>query len=62
VRESLERDAVDLNREQYEALHDGRPVPELDLSPRREFAIERVGERYDRDFQDLGVEYYEYVA
>ncbi len=53
--------AVDLNREQYEALHDGREVPDLDCRPRDEFAILRVGERYEASFQDLGVEYYGYV-
>ncbi len=57
---SLE-DAVDLTREQYEALHDGREVPELNYEPRDEFAILRVGETYDSSFQDLGVEYYGYV-
>jgi len=59
---AVEEGATDLSREQYEALHDGRPAPGLDHRPRGEFAIERVGERYDRDFQDLGVEYYEYVG
>jgi hydroxymethylglutaryl-CoA synthase len=62
VRRSLEEDAIDLSREQYEALHDGKPAPGLAAAPKREFVIERVGDRYDRDFQDLGVEYYGYVA
>ena len=53
---------IDLNRAQYEALHDGREVPELSYQPRREFVITHVGERYDANFQDLGVEYYHYVA
>jgi hydroxymethylglutaryl-CoA synthase len=53
--------AIDLSREQYEALHDGRPVPELEYAPRDEFAILRVGERYEQSFQDLGVEYYGFV-
>jgi hydroxymethylglutaryl-CoA synthase len=53
--------ARDLSRAQYEALHDGRPLPELAEEPRRGFRIVRVGERYDPSFQDLGVEYYEYV-
>ncbi len=55
-------DAVDLDREQYEALHDGREVPSLDYEPREEFRITRVGQRYESAFQDLGVEYYEFVA
>jgi hydroxymethylglutaryl-CoA synthase len=52
---------LDLTREQYEALHDGREV-ELDYQPQDEFVISHVGERYDASFQDLGVEYYQYVG
>jgi len=55
-------DPVDLAREQYEALHDGREVVGLSYTPRSEFRIARVGKSYDPSFQDLGVEYYEYVA
>jgi len=55
-------DAVDLSREQYEAFHDGDEVPDLAYTPRSEFRIARVGKSYDPSFQDLGVEYYEYVA
>ncbi|NVB41328.1 hydroxymethylglutaryl-CoA synthase family protein [Pseudenhygromyxa sp. WMMC2535] len=49
--------AVDLDREQYEALHDGREVEGL---PGFEdtFAVARVGEANRPDFQDIGVEYY----
>jgi hydroxymethylglutaryl-CoA synthase len=54
--------AIDLTREQYEALHDGEEVPNLAYVPAREFRIARVGKSYDQSFQDLGVEYYEYVA
>jgi hydroxymethylglutaryl-CoA synthase len=54
--------AVDLTQEQYEALHDGLEVPDLAVPPREEFVISRVGEKHDAAFQDLGVEYYEYVA
>ena len=52
--------AIDLNQAQYESLHDRR---ELDISytPSAEFIISRVGTAYDAAFQDLGVEYYEYV-
>jgi hydroxymethylglutaryl-CoA synthase len=53
--------AIDLNRQQYEALHDGREPVGLDYHPRDEFRIARVGQRYEQGFQDLGVEYYEYV-
>jgi len=53
--------AIDLSQAQYEALHDGREVPDFQYAPRREFRIARVGTQYDAGFQDLGVEYYEYV-
>jgi len=53
--------AVDLSREQYEALHDGETVHGLSYTPRAEFRIARVGKSYETSFQDLGVEYYEYV-
>jgi hydroxymethylglutaryl-CoA synthase len=55
------QDPIDLTREQYEALHDGHEV-DLDYVPQAEFAISHVGECYDAAFQDLGVEYYKYVA
>ena len=54
--------AIDLSQEQYESLHDGAPVPGLDLSPKNQFAIQRVGKKYDSSFQDLGGEYYGYVT
>lgn len=54
-------DAIDLNKEQYEALHDGRSMA-LTYEPRGEFLISRVGRQYEPAFQDLGVEYYDYVA
>jgi len=54
--------AVDLDRDQYEALHDGRRVAGLDYVPRHEFVIERVGRANERQFADLGIEYYRYVG
>ena len=42
-------------------LHDGREV-EIEYQPQDEFAISHVGEKYDPSFQDLGVEYYQYVG
>lgn len=54
--------AVDLDREQYAALHDGRRVAGLDILPRAEFVIEKVGHSDERQFQDLGIEYYKYVG
>jgi hydroxymethylglutaryl-CoA synthase len=53
---------IDLTREQYEALHDGTEVPGLDYAPSREFVITHVGDKYDPAFQDLGIEYYQYVG
>lgn len=54
--------AVDLTREQYEALHDGRRVTGLDYVPQNEFVIERVGCSDQRQFQDVGIEYYRYAG
>jgi hydroxymethylglutaryl-CoA synthase len=54
-------DAIDLSQAQYEALHDRREASDLGYEPKNEFAIERVGQQYDAGFQDLGVEYYEFV-
>jgi hydroxymethylglutaryl-CoA synthase len=55
-------EALDLTRQQYEALHDGREVHGLAYAPRDEFVISHVGDKYEATFQDLGVEYYKYVA
>ena len=54
--------AVDLNREQYEALHDGKRVSGLEYVPQSEFVIEKVGQSDHRQFQDIGIEYYRYVG
>ena len=53
---------LDLNEQQYAALHDGRRVGNLDYLPRDEFVIDRVGRTDDRQFQDIGIEYYRYVG
>ena len=37
-------------------------MPGLTYAPQSEFVITHVGERYDPAFQDLGVEYYQYVG
>lgn len=52
---------IDLTQAQYEALHDGREA-QLTYEPTGEFLISRVGRQYEPAFQDLGVEYYDYVA
>jgi hydroxymethylglutaryl-CoA synthase len=53
--------AVDLEQGQYERLHDDgeleRRAPNSGF-----FAIERVGQRHEPSFQDLGVEYYGYLG
>jgi hydroxymethylglutaryl-CoA synthase len=54
--------AVDLNHEQYKALHDGRRVSGLDYLPNNEFVIDRVGGIEERHFTDMGIEYYKYIA
>jgi hydroxymethylglutaryl-CoA synthase len=54
--------ALDLSQQQYEALHDRRDAADIDYRPKNEFAIHRVGQKYDAGFQDLGVEYYEFVG
>ena len=52
---------IDLDRAQYEALHDGDPTHDVAVADRG-FVVERVGDRYDPDFQDLGIEYYRWNA
>ena len=54
--------SIDLDRRQYEALHDGRHVGDLDYVARNEFVIDRVGTLEERHFSDLGIEYYRYIA
>jgi len=55
-------DPIDLTRGQYEAIHDGVPGACPEYAPRKELVISRVGARHEQDFQDLGVDYYEYVG
>ncbi len=54
--------AVDINEEQYTALHSGRRAPNLDYLPRNEFIIDKIGRTDERQFQDVGIEYYRYVS
>jgi len=53
--------SVDLEQTQYEALHDGHPV-ELPPVADPSFVVERVGNRNEPDFADIGIEYYGYRA
>ena len=54
--------AVDIDFDQYQALHDGRRVTGLDYEPNNEFVIADVGSSDERHFADLGIEYYKYIA
>jgi hydroxymethylglutaryl-CoA synthase len=54
--------AVDLSFEQYVAMHDGQHVADLERTACNEFVIDAVGQREDRHFQDIGIEYYRYVS
>ena len=60
AREAL-RGAINLTRDQYEALHDGHQVDGLAGPLPGTFAISRVGQTHEPAFQDLAVEYYEFV-
>ena len=53
--------AVDLNEDQYVALHAGRRPKNLDFLPNKEFVIDKIGRTDERQFQDVGIEYYKYV-
>jgi hydroxymethylglutaryl-CoA synthase len=59
--ESLEF-AIDIDFDQYKALHDGGRVAGLDYEPNNEFVIDSVGTTDERHFADLGIEYYKYIA
>jgi len=54
--------AIDIDFEQYKALHDGRRANGLGYIPRNEFVVDRVGRADERHFSDLGIEYYKYIA
>ncbi len=54
--------AIDLDEQQYIALHDGKRANGLDYLPKDEFVIERVGNTDERQFADLGIEYYRYIG
>ena len=60
AREAL-RGSINLTRDQYEALHDGHQVDGLAGPLPGTFAISRVGQTHEPAFQDLAVEYYEFV-
>ena len=53
---------IDLSREQYEMLHDGRIIADLPQPAGEEFFVASVGRDTERHFQDVGIEYYLYQA
>ncbi len=53
--------AVELEREQYELLHDGKVFPGMYGQPAG-FAVDRVGRANEAAFQDIGVEYYRFTG
>ncbi|HMA97579.1 MAG TPA: hypothetical protein VKP30_33070 [Polyangiaceae bacterium] len=53
---------TDLTQTQYESIHNGEDDPCSNHPRRREFVISHVGSKYEKEFQDLGVEYYDYVT
>ncbi len=53
--------AINLNKEEYEAIHDGLPAPCPAYEPSGEFVVDSIGEARDADFQDVGIEYYRYI-
>lgn len=53
--------AIDLDRRSYESLHDRRTPRPIEPHRSDAFAIAHVGETHRADFQDLGIDYYEFV-
>jgi hydroxymethylglutaryl-CoA synthase len=54
--------AVDVTFEQYARMHEGKSVPDLTVVIDNEFVIDSVGQTETRHFQDLGIEYYQYIG
>jgi hydroxymethylglutaryl-CoA synthase len=53
-------EAINLTKEQYLSLREGRDELCPDFSPKEEFVVDRVGASDDENFQDKGIEYYRY--
>lgn len=53
---------IDLTRRQYEMLHDGVACKPLEYPRGDEFVIAHVGSTHSPEFQDLGIDYYEFLA
>jgi hydroxymethylglutaryl-CoA synthase len=52
---------VDLDKAQYEALHEGSRAPGLGVPAYSGFVIDRIGTSTAPDYQDAGIEYYRHV-
>ncbi|RNF09900.1 hydroxymethylglutaryl-CoA synthase [Trypanosoma rangeli] len=53
---------VNLTREQYEGLHSGSMKEDLAAGKRKkEFVVGHVGSRNEASFQDIGIEYYQFL-
>lgn len=53
--------ALDLARDQYISLHDNQLIGGLGPLPGDRFRLSHIGQREDGAFQDIGIEYYEYI-
>ncbi|EPY19079.1 hydroxymethylglutaryl-CoA synthase [Strigomonas culicis] len=54
---------LNITKDQYESLHTGREKTDIAASHRKmEFVIERLGSRNEVAFQDVGIEYYKFLA
>lgn len=60
IQAALDNLPVNLDRDLYQSLHDGQ-TDQAPIVPATGFAIDRIGNAYDDDFQDLGVPYYRYA-
>ena len=55
--------SVTLSKEEYESIHDTRKDSAYPpYTATNEFYIDRIGDRVEPAFQDLGIEYYKYAA
>jgi hydroxymethylglutaryl-CoA synthase len=55
-------DPINLSKEQYTAIREGKALDNLNYQPHAEFIIDRVGSLREDDFQDSGIEYYRFVS
>ena len=52
--------AIDLKRNEYEALHDCLSAPCPKYEPSNQFVVDHIGD-HSNGFEDLGIEYYRFV-